>query len=265
MMTVLVLFIMTMMVVMMRMSMRRRRGGGGEEEGRRRGGGGEEEGRRRGGGGEEEGRRRGGGGEEEGRRRGGGGRPRRITVTHADGWLIVVAGIASVCDPGAVFSFNSRCSIEQFVTRCSYSRWSLRDERFIQSHTGCVSSISLSHTMKIQLRQHSQVRSAFFQLNEILDLLEGTHRACIRAWATTEWHTSIGPLVLWFVCNFMQFTLNHSTSVVANACHKRQIALCKSSPERRNSSWAVFRSSTITGNIRSLDNYMMLVAPHSHW
>lgn len=37
------------------------------------------------------------------RRRGGGGRPRRITVTHADGWLIVVAGIASVCDPGAVF------------------------------------------------------------------------------------------------------------------------------------------------------------------
>ena len=163
------------------------------------------------------------------------------------------------------FSFNSRCSIEQFVTRCSYSRWSLRDERFIQSHTGCVSSISLSHTMKIQLRQHSQVRSAFFQLNEILDLLEGTHRACIRAWATTEWHTSIGPLVLWFVCNFMQFTLNHSTSVVANACHKRQIALCKSSPERRNSSWAVFRSSTITGNIRSLDNYMMLVAPHSHW
>lgn len=223
MMTVLVLFIMTMMVGMMRMSMRRRR-------------------------------------------RGGGGRPRRITVTHADGWLIVVAGIASVCDPGAVFHsiLDVRLSNLWPGAPTPAEAWETRG-LFSLTLVGYPQSVCLTQWRFSSGNIHKFDASAFFQLNEILDLLEGKHRACIRAWATTEWQTSIGPLVLWFVGNFMQFTLNHSTSVVANACHKRQIALCKSSPARRNSSWAVFRSSTITGNIRSLDNYMMLVAPHRHW
>ncbi len=125
------------------------------------------------------------------------------------------------------------------------------------SHWLGILNQSVSHNEdSAQATFTNSMHQHFFSFrNGNIDLLEGKHWACIRALGLrrNDRHQlvqSIGSLPC------LQFhAIYHSTSAIANACNKRQLALCESSPARRKSSCPVFRSSTTTGNIGSLDTW----------